>query len=103
MARVPDRPGVSLMNGPTTTADGQTGSRVESPVDVLLQSLVPYRVVVDCPDHVRAYLERYPELIPHVLPTVERTRQEFGDAAELTLTINDDPECYDPFLKMYVS
>jgi hypothetical protein len=42
-------------------------------------------------------------LIPHVLPTVERARREFGDAAELTLTINDDPESYDPYLKMYIS
>ena len=37
------------------------------------------------------------------LSTVERARREFGDAAELTLTINDDPESYDPYLKMYIS
>jgi hypothetical protein len=76
--------------------------RLEAPVDELLRSLEPYRVTVQWPDDVRAYLAKYPELIPHVLPTIQRARQEFGDAAELTLTINDDPEIYDPYLKLYV-
>jgi len=75
----------------------------EVPLDPLFQTLEGYRVVIDTRDHVRAYLERFPGLMPHVLPTVERARQEFGDAAELTLTINEDPESYDPYLKMYIS
>jgi hypothetical protein len=91
------------MNGPATTSSGQTSAKVEPPEVELLQSLAPYRVVLDCPDHIRAYLKRYPELIPFVRPTVEQVRQEFGEVAELTLTINDDPECYDPYFKMYVS
>jgi len=91
------------MNGPTTPSAAPASPKVESPVDELLQSLTPYCVVIDCPDHIRAYLKRYPELIPFVRPTVEQVRKEFGEVAELTLTINDDPECYDPYLKMYVS
>ena len=75
---------------------------VESAVDELLRSLEPYRVTIQWPDTVRAYLAKYPELIPHVRPTVESARQEFGDVAGLTLTINDDPEYYDPYLKLYV-
>jgi hypothetical protein len=60
-------------------------------------------VALDTREHVRTYLERFPGLMPHVLPTVERARKEFDDAAELTLRINDDPESYDPYLKMYIS
>ena len=81
----------------------QLGAKDELPLALLFQALEGYRVVIDTRDHVRAYLERFPGLIAHVLPTVERARQEFGDAAELTLTINDDPESYDPYLKMYIS
>jgi hypothetical protein len=47
-------------------------------------------------------LVKYPELISHIRPTVENARQEFGDVAGLTLTLNDDPEIYDPYLKLYV-
>jgi hypothetical protein len=91
------------MNGPTTTAAGeQTSAKPPSPVDEMLRSLEPYRVSVGWLEYVRSYLEKYPELIPHILPTVERARQEFGDAAGLTLTINDDPEIYDPYLRLYV-
>ncbi len=75
---------------------------VESTLDDLLCSLERYRVTIQWPANVRAYLAKYPELIPHVRPTVERARQEFGDVAGLTLTINDDPECYDPYLKLHV-
>jgi hypothetical protein len=95
--------GETIMTGPTSTPAGQTPGKAESPVDEMLRSLEPYRVVVKWPDYIRAYLEKYPELIPHVLPTVERARQEFGDVAELTLTVNEDPEIYDPYIKMYVS
>jgi hypothetical protein len=75
---------------------------VESAVEELLRSLESYRVTIQRPDAVRAYLAKYPELIPHVRPAAERVRQEFGDVAGLTLTINDDPEFYDPYLKLYV-
>ena len=81
----------------------QLGAKDELPLALLFQALEGYRVVIDTRDHVRAYLKRFPGLIPHVLPTVEGARREFGDAAELTLTINDDPESYDPYLKMYIS
>ena len=81
----------------------QLGAKDELPLALLFQALEGYRVVIDTHDHVRAYLKRFPGLIAHVLPTVERARQEFGDAAELTLTINDDPESYDPYLKVYIS
>jgi hypothetical protein len=91
------------MNGPTTTPVSQAGAKAGSPVDEMLNSLEPYRVVVKWPEYIRAYLDKYPELIPYVLPTVQRARQEFGDAAELTLTVNEDPEIDDPHLKMYVS
>src|SRR5436309_2792635 len=87
--------GDAVMNAPTNAG-------VESTVDGLLRSLEPYRVTVQWPDNVRAYLAKYPELIPHVRPAVASTRQEFGDVADLTLTINDDPEFYDPYLKLYV-
>ena len=90
------------MNGPTVTPVAPVASPPESPVDVLLRSLEPHRVVVTRQDELRAYLEKYPDIIPHILPTVERARQEFGEQAELLMTINDDPECYDPFVKMYV-
>jgi hypothetical protein len=88
------------MNSPTSA--GQATAGVESPVVEVLRFLVPYQVVIEAAERVRSYLEKYPELLPHVLPTVERARQEFGDVAELTLTINDDPEIYDPYLKLYV-
>jgi hypothetical protein len=88
------------MNGPNTSSAAQVASE---PAEGLLQALAQYDVVIDCPDHIRTYLQRHTELIPHVLTAVEQTRQEFGEAAELTLTINDDPESYDPYLKMYVS
>jgi hypothetical protein len=74
----------------------------ESIVDELLRSLEADRVTIQWPDGVRAYLAKYPELIPHVRPAVASARQEFGDAARLTLTINDDPEFDDPYLKLYV-
>jgi hypothetical protein len=89
------------MNGPTTSA-AQAKTPSESPVDQMFRSLEPYRVSLEWPEHVRAYVEKYPELIPYVLPAVQRTRQEFGDGAGLSLTINDDPEFYDPYLKLYV-
>jgi hypothetical protein len=75
---------------------------VESAVEELLRSLGPYGVALQWPEDVRAYLAKYPELIPHVRPTVEGARREFGDVAGLTLTVNDDPEFYDPYLKLYV-
>jgi hypothetical protein len=81
----------------------QMNAKSEMLGDALLDSLQRYRVLINCPDHVRAYLTRFAGLVPHVLATVERARREFGDAAELTLTINDDPESYDPHLKMYIS
>jgi len=58
----------------------------EMPLEPLFQALERYGVVLDTREHVRAYLERFPGLMPHVLPTAERARREFGDAAELTLT-----------------
>jgi len=91
------------MNAVNTLLAGQANAKPEVLADALLGSLQQYRVRIDCPEHVRAYLTRFPGLVPHVLPTVERARREFGDAAELTLTINDDPESYDPYLKMYIS
>jgi hypothetical protein len=91
------------MNVPTTTPAGQVPANAESPVEQMLRSLEPYGVVVKSLEYIRAYLDKYPELIPHIRPTVERARQEFGGAAELTLTVNEDPEIYDPYLKLYVS
>jgi hypothetical protein len=75
---------------------------VEAAVEELLRSLGPSGVALQWPDDVRAYLAKYPELIPHVRPTVESARREFGDVAGLTLTVNDDPQFYDPYLKLYV-
>src|SRR5439155_27106272 len=86
-----------------TTPVEQLIAKEDLPLDPLFQSLKEYRVVVDTPDHVGAYLKRFPGLTAQVLPTVEHARREFGDLAELTLTINDDPESYDPYLKMYIS
>jgi len=91
------------MSGPNILSSGEINSRPASSEEDLFQALATNRVVMDCPDHIRTYLGRYPELIPHVVAAVERSRQQFGEQAELTLTINDDPECYDPYLKMYVS
>ncbi len=70
--------------------------------DEMLRSLETYRVAVQAPEEVRAYLAKYPALMPHVGPTVESVRQACGAGAGLTLTINDDPEFYDPYLKLYV-
>jgi hypothetical protein len=95
--------GDDLMSDANTISVEQSDAEDGLPLDLLFQALEGYRVVIDTHDHVRAYLKRFPRLIPHVLPTVERARREFGDAAELTLTINDDPESYDPYLKMYIS
>jgi hypothetical protein len=92
-----------VMSAPNTIPAEQVNAKPVSLPDEVLQCLARYRAIIDGPDHIRAYLGRHPQLIPHVLPTVERVRREFGDAAELTLTINDDPECYDPYLKLYVS
>jgi hypothetical protein len=83
------------MNAPTKAGVGTA-------VDEMLRSLETYRVAVQSPEEVRAYLASYPELIPHVGPTVVSVRQACGDGAGLTLTINDDPEFYDPYLKLYV-
>jgi hypothetical protein len=91
------------MTVPSTISSGQVNAPPESRADRLFQDLAPYRVNIDCPDQIRAYLDRFPGLIQHVVPTVDRARREFGDMAELTLTINDDPEAFDPYLKMYVS
>jgi hypothetical protein len=91
------------MNGTPSSSAGQVNARPESSVDELFQALARSRVVIDCPDHIRAYLGRFPGLIPYVVPIAERARHSFGDVAELTLTINDDPESFDPYLKMYVS
>jgi len=91
------------MNAVNTLLTGQVNVKPEVLADALLASLQQYRVLIDGPDHVRAYLTGFPGLVPHVLPTVERARREFGDTAELTLTINDDPESFDPYLKMYIS
>ncbi len=90
------------MNGPIVTDVAPVASPPESPVETLLRSLEPHHVIVTRLDEVREYLDKYPDIIPHILPTVERARQEFGDQAELLMTINDDPECYDPFVKMYI-
>ena len=73
------------------------------PEGQLEQAVARYRVVVDCPDYVRGYLGRFPGLTPHVVAAVEKARQTFGELPQLTLTINDDPEAFDPYLKMYVS
>jgi hypothetical protein len=75
---------------------------VGTAVDEMLRSLETYRVAVQSPEEVRAYLAKYSDLIPHVGPTVESVRQGCGDGAGLSLTINDDPEFYDPYLKLYV-
>ena len=88
------------MNGPTTAGDVKTKS--ESPVDAMFRSLQPYRVRVTRGDYIRSYLEKNPELVSHILPTVQRARQEFGDEAELTLTVNEDPEIYDPFVRLFI-
>jgi hypothetical protein len=87
------------MNGPYTL----TTDQVQAPVEALLESLTQFHLVIDCPQQIRTYLRLHPELIPCVAPTIEHARREFGDEAELTLTINDDPESYDPYLKLYVS
>jgi hypothetical protein len=91
------------MNGPSSPSQDRLGAAPESAADETLQTLARYRVTIDCPDHIRAYLRRYPGLIPHLVPTAEQARQAFGDLAQLTLTINDDPEAFDPYLKMYLS
>ena len=91
------------MNGPTVTPVAPVGSPQDSLVDKLLRSLEPHHVVVTRVDELRAYLEKYPDIIPHILPTVERARREFGEQAELLMSINDDPEIYDPFVKMLTS
>jgi hypothetical protein len=91
------------MHGPSSPSRERPGATPEPSVGEILRDLERYRVVIDCPDQVSAYLGRHPGLIPHVVPTVDRARQAFGDRAELTLTINDDPEAFDPYLKMYVS
>ena len=87
------------MNMPDTIAT----DHIQAPADGLLEGLERLHVVIDCPQQIRTYLGRHPDLIPYVLPTIEQARQEFGSEAELTLTINDDPESYDPYLKLYVS
>jgi len=91
------------MNVRNTLSAGPGSAEPELAMEALFQGLERFRVRSDCPDHVQAYLGRFPDLIPRVLPTVEHARREFGDTADLTLTINDDPESYDPYLKMYIS
>ena len=39
---------------------------VETSADEMLRSLETYRVTVQSPEEVRAYLAKYPELIQHV-------------------------------------
>jgi hypothetical protein len=91
------------MSDVNTISVEQLDAKDELPLAPLFQTLEGNRVLIDARDHVRAYLKRFPGLIPYVLSTVEHARREFGEAAELTLTINDDPESYDPYLKMYIS
>jgi hypothetical protein len=63
---------------------------------------LPKDVIIANRAEVRRYLEPYPELADLLPAVVERTRQEFGPAAELELLVNHDPEIYDPFLILYV-
>jgi hypothetical protein len=75
---------------------------IQSSVDDLLHSLEPFRVTIDERDAIRQYLAKHPDLLSHIRPTVESVRQEFGEVASITLTVNDDPEFYDPYVRLYV-
>jgi hypothetical protein len=91
------------MNGPGSLSSGLLRAGPESSVDQALQALARVGVAIDCPDQVHTYLGHYPGLTPHVVPAVQLVRQTFGARAELTLTINDDPEAFDPYLRLYIS
>ena len=57
-----------------------------------------------CPNRqqVRKYLEEHPGLSAIVARLCERSRQEFGPQAELSLELYRDPEIEDRYLTLYV-
>jgi hypothetical protein len=59
-------------------------------------------VIVEDHDEIRAYLAKYPEILPWLPDFIAETRKVFGEGARLRLVMNHDPEFYDPFLILRV-
>ena len=86
---------------PKSTPD--VTSQPPAPVPATLPPLdVPADVTVEDTDEVRAYLARYPDLIPVLREMCLEARRQLGDEADLVVRINRDPEFYDPYVKIVV-
>jgi hypothetical protein len=67
------------------------------------QSLaIPADVVIAIPPQVRQYMKQYRRLAALVPPICSRTRQEFGEQAELVLDLYQDPEIDDCYLQLRI-
>lgn len=64
--------------------------------------LAAQRVDVTNLEKVRAYLSKHSDLIDLLVPLCQRSRDEFGPAAELALEVYRDPETPDEYLTLYV-
>ncbi len=63
---------------------------------------IPRGVLVPDPKDVQSYLKKHKKLAA-ILPAIcRKTRNEFGNRAELTLVVYRDPEIDDHYLALYV-
>lgn len=64
---------------------------------------LPPSILVPDPGAVAGYLRVYPDLVPVVRDMATALVKEFrSEPSEIELTINHDPEFYDPYVKFYV-
>jgi hypothetical protein len=81
---------------------GARGIQDRQPRSDLEAALGEQRVINPHPEEVAAYLDSHPDLAA-VLPSVcAQARQEFGDAATLSLEVHRDPEIDDRYLTLLV-
>jgi len=71
-------------------------------VAALLSQLSAGDLVIDGPEEVARYLERYPDLVATVERVTRAAAQRFGDRAQLSLELYRDPEIQDEHLTLYV-
>jgi hypothetical protein len=72
------------------------------PADAVLQGLSAFRVLIPNAGEVRVYFENHSDLASLVPVIVARTRHEFGDEAQLVLSVYHDPEIDDRHLQLCV-
>ncbi len=72
------------------------------PADEVLQAVAAHEVLVADSREVRSYLEQHSDIASLVPLIVARTRQEFGDEAQLIMSVYRDPEIDDHYLQLCV-